>query len=88
LGRPLLVAPLFTFGAGSIAVFATPNLFFFTIIVLAQVAIFLGIAWMVGLTRTERQSFRNYAHRRLRLPLLRIAHPLFGAAKPVFGENE
>jgi O-antigen/teichoic acid export membrane protein len=88
LGRPLLVAPLFTLGAGSVAVFATPNLLFFTIIVLGQVAIFLGITWMVGLTRTERQWFRNYAHQRLRLPLLRIARPLFGAAKPVFGENE
>lgn len=88
LGRPLLVAPLFAIGARSVAVFASPNLPFFTIIVFAQVAIFLGITWMLGLTRAERQLFREYAHRRLRLPLLRIAHPLFGAAKPVFCEKE
>lgn len=88
LGRPLVVAPLFALAAALIAVYATPNLPLFTALVLGQVIVFLGIAWILGLTRTERQSVRKYAHGRLQSPLLRIASPLFGVAKPVFGEKE
>lgn len=88
LARVLLVTPLFTLAAGMIAPYATPNFPVFTAIVLAQVAVFLGITWMLGLTRTERQWLRNYAQCHLGPAFAAQRQPAIRAANPVFGDKE
>lgn len=88
LARPLIVGPLFIAAAAAVTLHTRPDLPLFLMIVVGQVAIFLGIAWVLGLTREERQWFREYGYRRFRLPLPRVNSSGLGAQKPLLNEKD
>lgn len=74
LARPLLIAPLFVLSAASISRYAPIGLATFTAAVFAQVLIFIGIVWILGLKGSERDSILNHAHRHFGLLLLRFSN--------------
>ena len=71
LARPLIVGPLFLIAAGSIATRTVPTLPMFIASVLAQVIVFLGVTWLLGLTRAERVWFQEYTRQHLKLLAVR-----------------
>jgi O-antigen/teichoic acid export membrane protein len=88
LARPMIVGPLFLVAAVIITFHVEPNLQLFIALVLAQVATFLAITWVFGLTRQERQWFRELARRRFRSTVGHVGNLGLGAQKPLLNEKE
>jgi len=88
LARPLIVGPLFLVAARSIAFYTEPALPLFIAVVLAQVAIFLAITWILGLTKSERQWLLGYWHRRFISSVGPVGNLGLIAQKPLLNEKE
>jgi len=84
----MIVGPLFLVAAVIITFHVEPNLQLFIALVLAQVATFLAITWVFGLTRQERQWFRELARRRFRSTVGHVGNLGLGAQKPLLNEKE
>jgi O-antigen/teichoic acid export membrane protein len=71
LGRPLMVGLLFVVVTWKISISAETTAPLFAAMVGFHVVIFLACAWLIGLTRVERQWLWEYGRKHLRSPELR-----------------
>jgi len=88
LARPLLITPLFAFSAASIVRYASLSFASFVATVLVQLAIFLLMTWVLGLSGGEREALRNHAHRYLGHTFLGVTSQPLASAKPIFVEKD